>query len=85
MTATLSQIVADNVRAEMARRKITQSALAEKLGTSQALVYRRLSGRTAFDLDELGAIAQLLDMDPRELLPVGVPWAVPLPLVPAAS
>lgn len=69
MTTGLSQIVADNVRAEMARRKKSQRDVAEALGTSQPAIYRRLAGEVAFDVDELGAIAALLEMDPRDLLP----------------
>lgn len=72
MTTGLSQIVADNVRAELARRKMPQRALAEALGTSEAVVYRRLRGDVPFDVAELGAIAELLDMDASDLLPARV-------------
>lgn len=69
MTNGLSQTVADNIRAEMARRKKSQRDVAEALGSSQPAVYRRLAGEVAFDVDELGAIADLLEMDVRDLLP----------------
>lgn len=69
MTNTASRTVADNVRAEMARRKMSQRALAAALGKPQPFVYRRLSGRVAFDVDELAQVAQLLDIDARDLLP----------------
>lgn len=69
MTTGLSDIVAANVRAEMARRKISQRALAEKAGISQPQIYRRLRGELAFDVDELGAIANALGIDVRALLP----------------
>lgn len=69
MTTGVSQAVADSVRAEMARRKITQLAVANALGVSTAAVNRRLSGHVAWDVDDLAVVAQLLDMDPRDLLP----------------
>lgn len=69
MTTGLSDIVAANVRAEMARRKISQRALADKIGISHASIYRRLRGELAFDVDELGAIADALGIDVRALLP----------------
>lgn len=69
MTNAVSRTVADNIRAEMARRKMSQRALADALGKPQPFVYRRLAGRVAFDVDELAQIAGLLDMDARDLLP----------------
>jgi transcriptional regulator with XRE-family HTH domain len=69
MTTGVSQVVADTVRAEMARRKITQLAVANALGVSTAAVNRRLSGQVAWDVDDLATVAGLLGMDPRDLLP----------------
>lgn len=69
MTTGVSHTVADNVRAEMARRKVSQRAMAEALGTSQPALSRRLTGEVAFDVVELASVAQLLGMDPRDLLP----------------
>lgn len=73
MTTELSQVVADNVRAEMSRRKITQLQVAMALGVSNAAVSRRLSGHVAWDITELGIVARVLDMDPRDLLPATAP------------
>lgn len=69
MTTDLSRNVADSVRAELARRQMTQRQMADVLGISQASVARRLGGHVPFDVDELAAVAELLDMDPRDLLP----------------
>ena len=55
-------------RAECARRRITQHQLAESLGLSQMAVSRRLSGAVALDVNELYAVAQLLDITPAELI-----------------
>jgi transcriptional regulator with XRE-family HTH domain len=57
---TYASRVADSVRAEMARRKITQTELAESLGMTQPAISRRMSGAVPFDTEELGRIADLL-------------------------
>lgn len=59
---------ADNIRAEMARRRIPQIALAKHLGMSQAAVSRRLNGVTAFDVDELTSLAAWLGVPAASLL-----------------
>lgn len=60
--------VADNIRAEMARKRMTQFQLAQHLDLSQAAVSRRLSGLTAFDVNELQQVADLLEVSPASLL-----------------
>lgn len=61
--------VAGAVRAELARRRIPQSALADRLGQSQQAVSRRLRGVVAFDVAELAAIAEFLNVPVTALLP----------------
>lgn len=61
MTQNLSVTVASNIRAEVARRRINQTDLADLLGLSQAAVSRRLAGITPMRLDEIAVIADLLD------------------------
>lgn len=73
MTITQSDIpptslVGRNVRAEMIRRGRTQDALASRLGLSQAAVSKRLNGRTPWDVNELAAIAALLEVPLATLL-----------------
>jgi transcriptional regulator with XRE-family HTH domain len=60
--------VASTVRAELARRSISQGALATKLGKSQAWVSRRLSGDVEMRVDELRAIAALLGVPVADLI-----------------
>ena len=67
-TATTAQRIAATVRAELARRQISGAKLAEQLGWSQPYVQRRLSGRVAFDVDELGRIADVLSIDLADLV-----------------
>jgi predicted transcriptional regulator len=63
-TETISQ----NLRGELARRRITQAELGDELGVSQAVVSARLSGRYAFDTDQLSKIASMFDMTLYQLM-----------------
>lgn len=67
MRTTTTQRVARTIRAELARRSLTQADLAAALGISQQGVSRRLAGHIAFDTDELSAAAELLGL-PTEAL-----------------
>lgn len=69
MTGTLSERAATEVRAEMGRQRMTQTALGAVLGKSQAYVWRRVMGKVAFDLAELEAIAAALDVPISQFLP----------------
>lgn len=60
--------VAANVRAELARKGVTQSDLAAKLNKSQPFISRRLSGRVAFDVADLAGIAAVLNVSISSLL-----------------
>jgi transcriptional regulator with XRE-family HTH domain len=67
---TPSAVVGANVRAELARRDMTQRNLADHLGIPQTSVSRRLSGVTPFDINELAAVAELLGVGLEVLLPM---------------
>jgi predicted transcriptional regulator len=54
--------VAGNVRAEMGRRNVTQMHLAQELGLTQAAVSRRITGKVPFNIEELAAVAVILDV-----------------------
>ena len=65
-TISHSQRVAANVRAELARRGIPRSALAQQLGLSTSALSRRLDCRVPFSIDEVwdaGAAIALLSGD----------------------
>lgn len=68
MSKVLANLVAGQVRAELARTRIPQKRVAEVLGTSRAAVCRRLSGEIPFDVAELEAIAELLGIPVTQLL-----------------
>jgi transcriptional regulator with XRE-family HTH domain len=75
MTQNLAEYVAGEVRAEMARQRVSQRQLAAQLGLSQVQIQRRLAGRIEFRPSELDRAAELL----------GVPVTQLLPSAPAAS
>lgn len=54
--------VAAEIRAEMARQRLTQTALAERLDVNRAYVVRRLSGDTPLTVGDVAAIAAALDV-----------------------
>jgi len=58
--------VAAEVRAEMARARLSGNQLGRLTGKSQAYWWRRLSGEVAFDVDDLTSIADLMGVDVRE-------------------
>ena len=66
MSTTHAKSAAANIRAELARRGLTQSDVAPHLGLTRQAVSRRLVGPTPFTLDQLYKIAEL----------VGVPISV---------
>lgn len=65
---TRGSVVADNARAEIARRRLRQAVIAERLGMTQQSLSRRLTGVVPFSVDELTALAGLLGVQPAALL-----------------
>lgn len=57
-----------NIRAEMARRGVTQADLAAALGITQPGVSARLHGRTDWRLKELSVVAETLGVPLSALL-----------------
>ena len=68
MPDSFSATVGATVRAELARRRLTQRQLAEVLGVSQTQVGRRLTGEIALNVDELALVATFLGMPVAELV-----------------
>jgi transcriptional regulator with XRE-family HTH domain len=66
--ARLTDRVAAEVRASMARTRMTQTGLAEVLGLTQSAVSKRLRGKIAFSVDELEKAADALGVHPAVLL-----------------
>jgi DNA-binding Xre family transcriptional regulator len=66
---TLSERVAEEIRAMLGRQRMSGRQLASKLGVSQTWMSTRLAGTTPIDLNDLERIAGILDVDVFELLP----------------
>jgi transcriptional regulator with XRE-family HTH domain len=66
---SLRERTAEEVRVALARKRMSASQLARLMKKSQAYVWRRLSGETAFDVDDLEAIGAILEVEPTDLLP----------------
>lgn len=60
--------VAEAVRAAIAARGTTQSAVAEATGIPRVTLVRRLTGFSSFTVDELARIAKVLETTPAELV-----------------
>lgn len=65
----LREGVAEEVRALLARKRLAGAKLALAIGKSEMYVSRRLRGETAFDLDDLERIADVLGVAVADLLP----------------
>lgn len=67
-TSTTADVIAE-IRAEMARRSVTQTDLASRVQLSLPALRRRLSGESQLLVSELLEIAEALGVTPRRLLP----------------
>lgn len=63
-----SQTVTREIRAEMARQRLTQRELAERLGSQQSWLSRRLTGGVALTLDDAELIAEALGVSLVQLV-----------------
>ena len=63
-----SSRVAANVRAELARRRLTGSDLAKAIGLTQGSLSRRTTGVQPFSIDELHDVADFLGVSVVDLL-----------------
>jgi transcriptional regulator with XRE-family HTH domain len=82
---SLKTYVAEEVRAQLARRKLSASRAAKAIGWSQPYISRRLTGETAFDLDDLEALAGLLEIPVGSLFGLQADPPRVLTMVPARS
>lgn len=75
---TLRERVAEEVRAELGRAGISVNAAAKALDWSQPYLQRRVSGKTAFDVDDLETLSKWLQVPVEQLLygPASVSQAV---------
>lgn len=64
--------VAAEVRAELARQKVSQETLCQRIGMSQSTLSRRITGDYPFDTTELAKIAEALGVTVTRFMPDGV-------------
>jgi transcriptional regulator with XRE-family HTH domain len=69
MTLPLKTTVAAEVRAELARRNIPRSQVADRLGMSRTSVWARLRGDIEFSVSELEQLAEMLGVPVVQFLP----------------
>lgn len=69
LSVSVAAAVAAEVRAEVARKQISQDKLAAQVGCSRQALNRRLTGATPFDVAELAAIADALGVPVTQFLP----------------
>lgn len=62
--------VAARIRAEVAHQRRTKGDLAAAMGMSRSTLARRLAGRTPWTVNEVEALAGLLEVDALELFGV---------------
>ena len=67
---TTADLVAGEVRAQMARRNLKSRALVPVLGLSQGQVSQRINGHIEWRLSEIDVLADFLGCDPSDLLVV---------------
>ena len=64
-------VILGNVRAEIARRRLSQTAIAAAMGQNQQWLSRRLIGYVPLSVPELMALAQIIGCSLGSLLPHG--------------
>lgn len=67
-TGRLRERTAEEIRVILARKRWSAAELARRTGLKQPYVSRRMTGETAFDLDDLEVIARELGVSVTELL-----------------
>jgi transcriptional regulator with XRE-family HTH domain len=65
----LRGLAAEEIRVLLARKRMSAAELARRTGIKQSTMARRMTGETAFDLDDLEAIAVVLEVEVTDLLP----------------
>lgn len=64
----LTQSVTQEIRAEMARRRLTQQELAARIRWNPGYLSRRLNGAVPWSTDDIDEIAAALDVDAWRLV-----------------
>lgn len=65
---TTQEAIRGNLRALKGRRRVSDAKLAEVTGVSRSAFNDRMNGKAKFQIEELQAIANLLDVSLEQLL-----------------
>jgi DNA-binding Xre family transcriptional regulator len=65
----LNDLIAEEIRVILARRRLSASDLARMAGFTQRAISRRLTGEKVIDADDLQQIADALGVDVMDLMP----------------
>ncbi|GIE30118.1 hypothetical protein Ait01nite_031630 [Actinoplanes italicus] len=68
-TATLTELVAQEIDSVRGRKRMSQAQLARAMGKTPMWVSLRLRGLQAIDMNDLALFAQALDVGVHDLLP----------------
>lgn len=63
----MTEAVAQELRAELARQKRSAKSLAEDHGLNRSTLHKTLNAQRAIDVDDLFALADLLSVSPTEM------------------
>lgn len=80
----IREYVAEELRALLARRQMSATELARRIGATQPYIWRRMSAEIAFDIDDLQRIAAVLGVEVSDLLPARPRASSPVLLDPLA-
>lgn len=67
--SSLNERVAEEVRVTLARRRLSASELARRMGVTQPYISRRLTGDITISIDDLEKMADALEVEITALLP----------------
>ena len=67
--SSIEDQIAEEVRALLARRRVTGRQISDRLGWSPAYLSRRLNGQTAFRISDLEELTSMLNIPVTRLLP----------------
>lgn len=73
MSTEVDQNVASEIRAQLARHRVSQRTLAERLGVNYMWLARRASGEVPATVGDLHLIADALGIEPDVFLQAGSP------------
>ena len=65
---SLTQHVTQEIRAEMARQRLTQQQLAARMRWTPGYLHRRLAASVPWSTDDLDEVASALGLDARQLV-----------------